>query len=237
VAYLRDHHANLSEDSQFRLGRNPLRILDSKDEGDRKILKEAPLLTGSLNAFSQDMFAKIQEGLKLLQIPFHHNPHLVRGLDYYCHIAFEVTTTTLGSQGTVLAGGRYDGLMSTMGGPSLPGVGWAGGVDRLAMMVAEDSLPPVTRPLAVIPMDESCDMQGLALAQQLRAQGFTVEMTYGGGLGKRLKKANKMNASYALIMGEEEMASGNVTLKNLDTGEQVPLHHDQVGTTLKERNV
>lgn len=237
VVYLRDHHATLSPDSQLRLDRNPLRILDSKDEGDRKILKNAPLLTESLNAFSQDMFAKIQEGLKLLRIPFNHNPHLVRGLDYYCHIAFEVTTTELGSQGTVLAGGRYDGLVGAMGGPSIPGVGWAGGIDRLAMMLTEESLPPVKRPLALIPMDERFDMQGLKIAQQLRHRGFTVEMTYGGNLGKRLKRANKMNASYALIMGEEEASSDNVTLKNLDTGEQVQLHQDQLQTFLKERNI
>lgn len=236
VTYLKDHHAALSPDSQQRLDRNPLRILDTKDEGDKKILKNAPLLVDSLNAYSQEMFIKIQEGLKALHIPFTINPHLVRGLDYYCHIAFEVTTTALGSQGTVLAGGRYDGLVSTMGGPSIPGVGWAGGIDRLAMMLAEDLFPPLRRPLAVVPMDEAFDMEGLALAQRLRGQGFVAEMTYGGGLGKRLKKANKCNALYALILGEEEVSSGKVTLKNLDTGEQVQIAQDQIEATLKERD-
>lgn len=235
VTYLKDHHASLSPDSQNRLDKNPLRILDTKDEGDKKILKDAPLLAGSLNAFSQDMFLKIQEGLNTLQIPFTLNPHLVRGLDYYCHVAFEVTTTELGSQGTVLAGGRYDGLVETMGGPSIPGVGWAGGIDRLAMMLAEDILPHLKRPLAVIPMDEAFDMKGLEFAQHLRHHGFTVEMTYGGGLGKRLKKANKVNALYALIMGEEEVHSGKVTLKNLDTGEQLQLRQEQVESFLKEK--
>ncbi|MBA3814195.1 MAG: histidine--tRNA ligase [Alphaproteobacteria bacterium] len=237
VTYLKDHHAALSPDSQLRLDRNPLRILDSKDEGDKKILKGAPLLVDSLNAFSQEMFLKIQEGLKFLEIPFMINPHIVRGLDYYCHIAFEATTTELGSQGAVLAGGRYDGLVSTMGGPSIPGVGWAGGIDRLAMMLFEDNLPPLTRPLVVVPMNEDFDMKGLELAQRLRVQGFTVEMTYGGALGKRLKKANKINASYAFIIGEEEVSSGRVTLKNLDTGEQVQLAQDQVEATLKERGI
>lgn len=237
VTYLKDHHATLSPDSQLRLDRNPLRILDSKDEGDKKILKNAPLLTDSLNAFSQEMFLKIQEGLTLLRIPFTLNPHLVRGLDYYCHIAFEVTTTEIGAQGTVLAGGRYDGLVSTMGGPSIPGVGWAGGIERLAMMLAEDHLPPLTRPLVVVPMDDSFDMKGLELAEHLRTQGFTVEMTYGGGMGKRLKKANKVNASYACILGEEEVSSGHVTLKNLDTGEQFELPQNGLEDALKERGL
>lgn len=181
VTYLKDHHAVLSPDSQIRLEKNPLRILDTKDEGDKKILEGAPLLTDSLNAFSQETFIKIQEGLKALHIPFTHNPHLVRGLDYYCHIAFEVTTTELGSQGTVLAGGRYDKLVETMGGPSIPGVGWAAGIDRMAMMLTEDSLPLMKRPLAVVPMDGALDMKGLELAQDLRRKGFIAEMTYGGG--------------------------------------------------------
>ncbi|OJW52656.1 MAG: histidine--tRNA ligase [Alphaproteobacteria bacterium 41-28] len=237
VAYLKDHHASLSPDSQQRLDRNPLRILDTKDEGDKKILNGAPLLTESLNAFSQEMFLKIQEGLNALKIPFQLNPHLVRGLDYYCHIAFEFTTTELGSQGTVLAGGRYDGLMTTMGGPSIPGVGWAGGIDRLALMLSEDALPPFIRPIAIIPMDEAFDIKGLELAQALRGQGHVVEMTYGGNLGKRLKKANKMNAHYAFILGEAEVASHTVTLKDLDTGEQTQLPREQIGEWLKDKGI
>ncbi len=235
VTYLKDHHHKLSSDSQARLDRNPLRILDTKDEGDKKILEGAPLLSESLNPASQEVFAKIQEGLTLLNIPFKVNPHLVRGLDYYCHIAFEVTTTDLGSQGTVLAGGRYDGLMATMGGPSIPGVGWAGGIDRLAMMLHEDQLPAPKSPLAIIPMEERFDFQGLELAQRLREQGFVVEMTYGGGLGKRLKKANKMKARYALILGEEEVASHKVTCKDLESGDQIQLAVDQLGAFLRDK--
>lgn len=237
VTYLRDHHAALSPESQQRLERNPLRILDTKDEGDKKLLKNAPLLTESLNSFSQEMFAKVCEGLDALQIPSQLNPHLVRGLDYYCHVAFEFTTTDLGSQGTVLAGGRYDGLMETMGGPSIPGVGWAGGIERLAMMLTEDVLPPATRPLAVVPSDEIFDLEGLALAQALRKEGWVAEMTYGGGLGKRLKKANKMQARYALIFGEEEVSSHTLILKDLDTGEQTRLPSHRVVELLREKGV
>lgn len=237
VTYLKDHHHKLSPDSQLRLDRNPLRILDTKDEGDKKILEGAPLLSESLNSLSAEIFAKIQEGLSLLSIPFKVNPHLVRGLDYYCHIAFEITTTDLGAQGTVLAGGRYDGLMATMGGPSVPGVGWAAGIDRLAMMLKADQVPSPKRPLAVIPMDEAFDFKGLELAQQLRNQGFVVEMTYGGGLGKRLKKANKINARYALILGEEEISSRTVTCKDLESGEQRQLAADQLEVFLKEKSL
>lgn len=235
VAYLRDQHTNLSPESQHRLKRNPLRILDTKDEGDKKILKGAPLLTNSLNSFSQEMFGTIQEGLEAMQIPFKLNPHLVRGLDYYCHVAFEFTTTELGSQGTVLAGGRYDGLMATMGGPSLPGVGWAAGIDRLTMMLTDDGLPSLKRPLAIIPLEEAFNTKGLELAKMLRSEGYVVAMTYGGNLGKRLKKANKMNASHALILGEEEISTQTVTVKDLDTGEQNQLPQHQLKSSLKEK--
>lgn len=237
VTYLKDHHATLSPDSQLRLERNPLRILDTKDEGDKKILKGAPLLSDSLNAFSKDMLAHVCEGLEMLKIPFKLNPHIVRGLDYYCHVAFEFTTTELGSQGAVLAGGRYDGLMEMMGGPSIPGVGWAGGIDRLVMLLSDNFTPPFPRPIAIIPMDESFDMLGLELAERIRNQGWVVEMTYGGGVGKRLKKANKMKACAALILGEEEKATQTVTLKILDTGEQLQVPQDQVMALLKEKGV
>lgn len=235
VTYLKDHHQKLSLDSQMRLERNPLRILDTKDEGDKLILKNAPLLSESLNAYSQEMFAKVKEGLELLKIPFKLNPHLVRGLDYYCHVAFEFTTTELGSQGAVMAGGRYDGLVTTMGGPSLPGVGWAGGIDRLAMMLTEETLPSLPRPVAIIPMDEAFDFKGLELAQTLRVQGVITEMTYSGGLGKRLKKAAKMNAVFALIIGEEEVNSRTVMCKDLETGEQIQLSQDKVAGFLREK--
>ncbi|MBL8676261.1 MAG: histidine--tRNA ligase [Alphaproteobacteria bacterium] len=235
VAYLKDHHAHLSLDSQHRLERNPLRILDTKDEGDKKILKGAPLLRESLNQHSREMFEKVKEGLKVLQIPFKLNPHLVRGLDYYCHAAFEFTTTELGSQGTVLAGGRYDGLIETMGGPSIAGVGWAGGIDRLAMMLKDEDLSPLPPPLAIIPINEVFDMHGLVLAKLLQDAGYITEMTYGGSLGKRLKKANKVNARYALILGEEEIASHSVTLKDLKSGEQTLLSQKQIVDVLKNK--
>jgi histidyl-tRNA synthetase len=234
VAYLNDHLTKLSPDSQTRLTRNPLRILDSKDEGDKRILENAPLLKESLNTASEDMFASVQEGLQTLKIPFRINPHLVRGLDYYCHLAFEFTTTDLGSQGTVLAGGRYDGLTRTMGGPQIPGVGWAGGIERLAMMLREEDLPRPVRPLAVIAMEERFSFKGLELAEVLRQEGFRVDMTYENNLGKCLKKSNKINALYALIVGEEEVRSHKVTCKNLDSGEQMLVPQEEIGQFFKD---
>lgn len=234
VTYLKDHYAHLSSDSQHRLKVNPLRILDTKDENDKKILKNAPLLDGSLNTFSQEWFMKVREGLRALQIPFAINPQLVRGLDYYCHTAFEFVTASLGTQGTVLAGGRYDGLVKTMGGPSIAGVGWGGGIDRFAMMLDQGTLPAAKRPLAVIPMEEAFNLRGLELAQKLREQGLSVEMTYEGGLGKRLKKASKINVLYALILGEQEIASSTITIKNMDTGEQILMDQDKLLSFLKE---
>jgi len=124
-----------------------------------------------------------------------------------------------------------------MGGPSIPGVGWAAGIDRLALMLKDDTLPPLSRPIVMIPMDESFDIKSLSLAQTLREQGHVVEMTYGGNLGKRLKKANKINARFALIIGETEVASHSVTLKDLDTGEQIQLPQEQINKAIKDKGV
>ena len=237
VDYLKDHHASLSSDSQQRLEKNPLRILDTKDTGDKEILKNAPLLKESLNSASQDMFDEILEGLGILNIPFKINPLLVRGLDYYCHVTFEFTTTDLGAQGAVLAGGRFDALMEMMGGPSIPGTGWAGGIDRLAMMLTEDSLPAAPRPITIVPMENAFEMTGLTLAQRLRTNGLTVEMIYGGNLGKCLKKAHKLKAQYVIIIGEEEVKAEAFTLKDLDSGEQSEIPQANLEKFFKEKGI
>ncbi|GER01043.1 histidine--tRNA ligase [Iodidimonas gelatinilytica] len=132
VDYFSDHEAKLSDDSRTRLHKNPMRILDSKDPGDRALLGDAPRISDYLNDLSKDFFGAVCEGVAALDIPYTHDERLVRGLDYYSHTAFEFITQALGSQGTVLGGGRYDGLIELMGGPSTPGVGWAAGIERLA---------------------------------------------------------------------------------------------------------
>jgi len=151
------------------------------------------------------------------------NPRLVRGLDYYCHTAFEFTTEELGAQGTVMGGGRYDGLVSIMGGPPTPAVGWAAGIERIAMMLTDS--PAVRRAIAVVPVGPIVEAKARALAERLRRAGFAVDLGYGGNLGKRLKRANKLSAAAAVILGEDELAKGVASLRDLDSGEQtaVPL--------------
>jgi histidyl-tRNA synthetase len=218
VGYLEGFRAQLSEDSRLRLERNPLRILDSKDPGDREILKEAPVFTESLNPASIAFFDQVREGLDALDIPYQINPRLVRGLDYYTHTAFEFTTTLLGAQGAVLAGGRYDGLVATMGGPDTPGIGWAAGVERLAMLL--EDVPPAARPLAVVPIGEAASREALRLAEELRAAGLVVELEFRGKIGQRLKRASQRNARLALLVGEDEIAKGVVVVRDLDRSEQ-----------------
>ncbi len=217
VEYLAQHRDALSADSKERLERNPLRILDSKDPGDRRILQNAPLFTDYLNPVSQAFFNQVCDGLEALDVAYVRNPRLVRGLDYYCHTAFEYTTEALGAQGTVLAGGRYDGLIAAMGGRDTPGTGWAAGVERLAMLLGE--VPPAPRPIAIIPMGEA-DAPAMKLADDLRRAGFAVELGYSGNMGKRMKRADKLRARAAVILGTDEMSRGAVTLRDLDSGEQ-----------------
>jgi len=223
VEYFEGHRDRLSADSRDRLSRNPLRILDSKDEGDRAIIADAPLFGDHLNQASRDFFARVTEGLDALGIGYKLNPRLVRGLDYYCHTAFEFTTDKLGAQGTVMAGGRYDGLVGMMGGPETPGVGWAAGIERLSLMLADP--PAAPRPVAVVPVGGEAEIAAMKLANDLRAAGFVVEFAFGGNVGKRMKRANKLNARAAVLIGTDELSRGVATVRDFDSGEQeeVPL--------------
>ena len=219
VDFFGGHRDALSEDSLVRLDRNPLRILDSKDEGDRAVIVDAPLMADYLNAASTDMFNAVRAGLDRLGIAYRVNPRLVRGLDYYTHTAFEFTTQALGAQGAVIAGGRYDGLIEAMGGPPTPGIGWAAGIERLALLLAES--PAAPRPIAVIPVDAGAEDETLELTHRLRRAGFTVDLGYRGNVSRRMKRANRMHARAALLLGDDERARGAVTLRDLDSGEQV----------------
>ena len=223
VAYFRAREGGLSAESRERLERNPLRILDSKDEGDRALVADAPEFGDHLTPAARDFFARVPDGLARLGIAYTLNPRLVRGLDYYCHTAFEFTTTALGAQGTVMGGGRYDGLVELMGGPPTPGVGWAAGIERLAMLVANPSA--AKRPVAVIPVGEAAEREAPALAERLRRAGFRVELGYRGNVKKRFAAASKAHAAAAVIVGEAELAAATAQVKDLDSGEQadVPL--------------
>ena len=240
VNYLTQHADQLSEDSKLRLERNPLRILDSKNEGDRAIIANAPMLHEHFNETSRDFYARVKDGLTAFGIAFTENSRLVRGLDYYSHTVFEFTTDKLGSQGTVLAGGRYDGLVKLMGGPEIAGIGFAAGVERLvglrealAVAAAADLAPAV----ALIPMGEAEEAAAWSLAQALRMAGISVDIAYKGNAKKRFTRADKLGARYAVLLGADEVAAGNATLKDLKTGTQETLPRDHLVKKLESHVV
>ncbi|MFQ5774849.1 MAG: histidine--tRNA ligase [Kiloniellaceae bacterium] len=218
VEYFETRKDRLSKDSIERLARNPLRILDSKDPRDRDVIAGAPLFGDYLNRESAAYFEAVKAGLDSLGIGYVHNPRLVRGLDYYTHTAFEFTTAELGAQGAVLAGGRYDGLIEMMGGPPTPGTGWAAGVERLAMLLAES--PPPRRPICVVPVGGKAETAALALTQRLRRAGLAIDLGFGGSLAKRMKRADKLGARAAVLLGEDELAQNAATVRDLESGEQ-----------------
>jgi histidyl-tRNA synthetase len=195
IEYFRDHKASLSEDSQDRLERNPLRILDSKDPRDKPFTADAPKIDDFLSGEAQDFFGQVTQGLEAASVDFVRAPALVRGLDYYRHTAFEFVTDRLGAQGTVLGGGRYDGLLEALGGPATPAVGWAAGIERLAMLVADAGgagEAPLTAILAV--EDDATLPYAQKAIAALRAQGIDAEMIATGSARKRFDKAVKVNA-------------------------------------------
>jgi len=223
VSYLSGFKDKLSKESLERLDRNPMRILDSKDEGDKAIVANAPVYSDHLSQASKDFFARVLEGLDAIGIPHSVNPRLVRGLDYYCHTCFEIISDDLGAQGTVMGGGRYDGLVGIMGGPETPGVGWASGVERCMMLLKEEA--KARRPIALVPIGEEAEREALILANKIRRAGLPADLGYSGNMGKRMKRANKLNARVAVILGENELAKNVAALRDLDSGEQreVPL--------------
>ncbi|MSO73533.1 MAG: histidine--tRNA ligase [Alphaproteobacteria bacterium] len=228
--FLSARRNQLSPESQERLERNPMRILDSKNEGDRKLVQDAPRNTEYLNPASAEFFKRVREGLDAIGVRYEVNPFLVRGLDYYCHSAFEFTTTELGAQSAVLAGGRYDGLIETMGGPATPGVGWAAGIERLAMLAGHPEPPP--RPIALVPIGPAGETAALILAAELRRASFNVDLGYRGNLSKRMKRANQANARAAVMIGDDELAKGVVTLRDLDSGVQETIERDRLAARL-----
>ncbi len=236
VAYFSDCRAGLSEDSKTRLEKNPLRILDSKDEGDRKLIAGAPGAKDFFTAEATEFYAYVKESLSALGIAYVENARLVRGLDYYSHTVFEFTTELLGAQGTVLAGGRYDGLVKQMGGHDIPGVGFAAGIERMqALLEAAAIKAPVwvNKAIAVIPIEDTQEHEALKLVQRLRLQGYAAELITRGNMGKKMKKADKLGAPIALLLGEDEVKNRNVTLKNLGTGGQEVMDYDKLDRFLQ----
>jgi histidyl-tRNA synthetase len=229
--HFRGHAKALSEDSQARLERNPLRILDSKAHQDWPVVDSAPAIDEFLTSEASDFFAQVTEGLNAAGVQWERAPRLVRGLDYYRHTAFEFVTDRLGAQGTVLAGGRYDGLIEALGGPHTPAVGWAAGIERLAMML---DAPDVEKPaVAVIPLGDRAEAEAQKIVAGLRREGVATEMAYRGNMKKRLSRANAVGAAYALIIGDEELERGEAQLKDLASGEQRAVSLHLIGEALK----
>ena len=232
VNYLNDYQSNLSRDSLNRLLVNPLRILDSKNEEDQKIVKNAPNILEYLNIESKVRFDDICKGLDHLNINYTIDKNLVRGLDYYCHTAFEFTTNELGSQGTVLAGGRYDGLSRMLGGPDVPGVGWAAGIERLALMAQSKFVNKTD--VVLIGQSENINYLLLPIMKKLVQKGIKTEIIYNGNLSKKFKRANKIKALYAIILGEEEISKKVIKLKDLKMGSEKFLDLNQAIEIIKK---
>ena len=204
VEHFAAHRNQLSEDSRERLEKNPLRILDSKDPRDRPFADIAPTI--SLSPEAEDFFAQVRAGLDAAGVGYELDPHLVRGLDYYRHTAFEFVTDRLGAQGTVIAGGRYDGLVEQLGGPHTPAIGWAAGIERLAMLI--DQPPPEIIDAAIVVEDEGAIGAALASASRLRSSGLSVELVATGSPRKRFDRAVKKGAREIVVLG---MADGVIT--------------------------
>ena len=226
VNYLKDYQSKLSKDSLRRLTINPLRILDSKNEEDQKIIQNAPSIFEHLNVESKTRFEDVCKGLDHLNIKYQIDKNLVRGLDYYCHTAFEFTTNELGSQGTVLAGGRYDGLSKMLGGPDVSGVGWAAGIERLALMVHSEFINATD--VVLVGQSENFNYLLLPIMQKLVQQGIKSEIIYNGNLSKKFRRANKINALYAIILGKEEIDKNVIKFKNLKSSKEELLSLNQI---------
>ena len=226
------HKADLSEDSVARLERNPLRILDSKDPRDKAICASAPSVDDFLTGEAADFFAAVTAGVDAAGVPWKRNPRLVRGLDYYRHTAFEFVTDRLGAQGTVIAGGRYDGLIESLGGPHTPAVGWAAGIERLAMMI--EAPQPESPRSSIVPLGERAEAEAQRIVAELRREGVATDMAYRGNMKKRLSRANASGAAYALILGDDELDRGEAQLKDLATGEQRAVSLDLIAEAIRQ---
>jgi histidyl-tRNA synthetase len=237
VDYFRAVKDQLSEESQERLEKNPLRILDSKDPRDMPFLADAPKIDAFLSEEASAFFAAVTSGLDAAGVKWVRAESLVRGLDYYRHTAFEfipdegsASAAALGSQSTVLGGGRYDGLMESLGGAATPAVGWAAGIERLAMLVeASGRVIDDHLDVAIIPMSDAASTFAYGFARSLRDQMQTVEIFSSGKIKKRMSRADEAGALLAVLIGEEELAAGEVTVKDLHEGEQMRVAPDEVG--------
>jgi histidyl-tRNA synthetase len=222
-AFIRERLEHLCDDCKRRSETNPLRVLDCKSDNCQAQYVTAPSIIDHLCSGCSDHFAAAKNGLDLLEVPYVVNPSMVRGLDYYTRTAFELITTELGAQGAVGAGGRYDGLVSQLGGPDVPGIGFAMGIERLVMLLNQKGESGNRRnpDLFLVTLGEAAYEKGFHLMHMLRSLGLRVMMDHEGrSMKNQMKQANKQQAAYALILGENELESREVVLKDMNSGEQ-----------------
>ena len=226
ISYLLEYKDSLSNDSQRRLLVNPLRVLDSKAKEDFEIVQNAPKLLGFLTKKAKKHFDRVIELLEKAEINWQLDEKLVRGLDYYSHTTFEFVTDALGSQGTVLGGGRYNGLSSILGGPEIGAVGFAAGVERLALLI--EKTEDFKYDVALIIVDDIAETYAFTLARKLRSIGLRVDIPMANQIGKKLKRASSLGCSISFIVGENEINSGLIQLKIMASGEQKQIIKSEV---------
>ncbi len=230
VAHFTANRDQLSEQSLERLEKNPLRILDSKEAQDRPIAESAPAIDDYLSVEAGAFFEKVTRGLDAARVAWTRDPRLVRGLDYYRHTAFEFITDRLGAQGTVLGGGRYDGLIGQLGGPETPAVGWAAGIERLAMLIAQPA--PEAPAVVIVPMGAAAEAHAIGMIADLRRAGIAADMGFSGNMKKRMTRAAASGATFAVILGDDEIARGSVAVKRLATGQQDDVAFDALAEAI-----
>ena len=233
IEYFKKYENELSSDSKHRLEKNPLRILDSKDAGDKKVAENAPVITSYYTKDAAKYFDEVKSYLDILDVKYHINPRLARGLDYYCHTAFEFITNKLGAQGTLLAGGRYDGLTKLMGGEEIPAIGFAAGIERIALM--GNFKPEKSRPTIIMPIGDECFNYCINLAKQLRNKNIVTTISSSGKISKRMQSALSSKAKYVIFIGSTEQEKGICKLKDLDQNSEQEVSMSQLADIILTR--
>jgi len=233
IDYLEQRLESLCEDCKRRYRNNPLRVLDCKAAGCKEATADAPAMLDHLCGGCDQHFAAVKGHLTALEIPFEVNARMVRGLDYYVRTTFEMVTDQLGSQNAVAAGGRYDGLVESLGGPALPGIGFAIGAERLVLMKGEQKVAPAVPKLFIAALGDAAADRAFLLMSRLQMTGVRAEMDYQGkSLKAQMRRANKLQAEYTLILGDEEVASGLAQLKNMADSSQTEVVLDRLAEVL-----
>lgn len=235
--FFADKKESLCDDCRERLEKNPLRVLDCKADGEKMMNMGVPLITEHLCESCQSHFQQVQQYLQAVGIPFVKDPRLVRGLDYYTNTAFEIMYAPLGAQSTVCGGGRYDGLIAEVGGPSTPGIGFAVGMERLLLTLKEQGLltvPVGVPPIFIVALGEAARTEAFVLQQALRARQIAAEIDLmGRSMKGQMKAANKAGAGYTVIIGEEELARQEVQVRNMTTKEQIAVPMNELVTYME----